>query len=897
VVINGKRVNMQDNEFLHFENEGYIYDLFEKYQKDKASVPKEWLRFFQGMELAESVPFQGALSNGQGFDAGRIVDYFKSSSHLFARTNALAETEVFDDEKLLAHFSLKKEDLSQVVSVASLDIKEISLQALIDHLKKIYCAGLGVEFYSPEGSEEEEFLHSRISKREKITKEEILKAFKEVGKAKLLEDFLQKKFLGAKRFSVEGGESVLSLLKAIVNEGAGAGFSEGYIGMAHRGRINTLCHIMEKPYEEMFTEFNTARFPEKKGVGDVKYHNGYQNTVTTYSGKEIYLQMAANPSHLEAVDAVLPGMIRARLDDGLDKALGIVIHGDAAAAGQGVVYETMQFNKLEGYSNGGTIHVVIDNHIGFTALPKEGRSTLYPTDIAKAFKIPVLHVDAGDIEAVLTAAKIAVEYRDAFQTDVFIHYNCHRLYGHNEGDEPVFTNPSLYKKIRSRKDLYTTLKEKYLEEGLITAAEIESFEDEARSKLSAGLDNVTPGADAPPEDLLSFNNEIEPGGDAYPVQETKINTEIFNQVKTAISIVPETASIHPKVAKLINQRSKMLTEVDEKLLDWGCSELMAYGSIIAGGRTVRLSGQDSRRGTFSHRHSVYVDQEKDDLPYFPLDRVKEGAFTVFNSPLSEYGVMGFEYGYSIKTERGLVIWEAQFGDFYNGATIIIDQYISATRSKWAEDSSLILYLPHGNEGMGSEHSSGRIERFLQLAGRNNMRIFYPTTSAQIFHLIRSQALCEERIPLIVFTPKSQLRAPSSPAKDLLEGTLEQVIVKGSGAEKKVVFCSGKIAAEIEAKDTENNCAIIKMEQLYPFPQEKMKEAIAMFPKAVTFIYAQEEPENQGAYSFAKDYILQIIPKKATLEYVGRKRLESTAVGFSSVFKYNQEKIIKKVVEG
>lgn len=888
---------MQEDEFLHFENEGYIYNLFEKYQKDKGSIPKEWLRFFQGVELAETASFQGNFVQSSTFDAERVIDYFKSSGHLFAQTNALVEAQMFDQQKLLERFSLKKEDLNQVVTAPSLGIKDITLQELIDRLKEIYCSGVGVEFYSPEGSEQETFLHRKLSSREKTPKQELLNALKEVGKAKLLEDFLQKKFLGAKRFSVEGGESVLSLLKAIVNEGAEAGFSEGYIGMAHRGRINTLCHIMEKPYEEIFTEFNPERFPEKKGVGDVKYHNGYQNRVTTYSGKEIYLQMAANPSHLEAVDAVLPGMIRARLDDGLDKALGIVIHGDAAASGQGIVYETMQFNKLEGYSNGGTIHVVIDNHIGFTTLPKDSRSTLYPTDIAKTFNIPVLHVDAGDIEAVLFAAKAAVQYRDLFQTDIFIHYNCHRLYGHNEGDEPVFTNPSLYKKIRSRQGLYTLLKEKYIAEGLITTSEVESFEKETRKKLSLGLEKVTNGAAAPIEDLISFENEIEVGGDAYPVTDTKINLEVFDQVKSAISTVPENVSIHPKVVKLIEQRLKMLTEREEKLLDWGCAELMAYGSIIAQGRKVRLSGQDSRRGTFSHRHSVYVDQENDDRPYFPLDQVKEGAFTVYNSPLSEYGVMGFEYGYSIKTEKGLVIWEAQFGDFYNGASIIIDQYISATRSKWAEDSSLILYLPHGNEGMGSEHSSARVERFLQLAGRKNMRIFYPTTAAQIFHLIRSQALCEDRIPLIVFTPKSQLRMASSMAKDLLEGELEQVLVRGVGTEEKIVFCCGKIAAEIEAKDTKNTCGVIKIEQLYPFPHKEIEKAVKKFPQAKTFIYAQEEPENQGAYSFAKDYILQTIPKKATLEYVGRKRLESTAVGFSSVFKYHQEKIIKKVVEG
>ncbi|MCH9617178.1 MAG: 2-oxoglutarate dehydrogenase E1/E2 component [Chlamydiia bacterium] len=883
---------MQEDEFLHFENEGYIYDLFEKYQKDKSAVPKEWLRFFQGVELGEGA----SGGSAKGFDVERVVDYFKSCGHLYADTNSMVERKEFDKQKLLEHLSLKEQDLNQKVSVNSLDIKEITLNSLIDRLKDIYCGSLGIEFFTPQGSPQQDFFHKEVFHAEEISQAMMVNALKEVGKAKLLEDFLQKKFLGAKRFSVEGGESVLSLLKGIIDEGGERGFSEGYIGMAHRGRINTLCHIMEKPYADIFTEFKTDRFPDQAGMGDVKYHNGYENRVKTYGGKEMYLQIAANPSHLEAVDGLLPGMIRARLDDGLDKALGIVIHGDASAAGQGIVYETMQFNKLDGYSNGGTIHVVIDNQIGFTATSEESRSTLYPTDIAKAFDMPVIHVDAWDIAAVMKAAKIAVRYKDTFGEDIFIHYNCHRLYGHNEGDEPVFTNPTLYKKIRSSKDLFATLKEEFLAKDWIKSEDMQAFEKDIKEKLSRGLEGVQGGLDAPLEDYVALDNSLEQEEEAYPLLETKISKEVFDTVKGAITTVPEGVNIHPKVGKLIETRALMLTNIDEQLLDWGCAELMAYGSLILEGKKVRLSGQDSRRGTFSHRHSVYIDQENEKA-YLPLDKVMEGAFTVYNSPLSEYGVMGFEYGYSLKMGEGLVIWEGQFGDFYNGATIIVDQYISACKSKWGDSSSLILYLPHGNEGMGPEHSSARIERFLQLAGRKNMRIFYPTTSAQIYHLIRSQALCEDRIPLIIFTPKSQLRAPSSAAKELLEGKLEQVIVKGTGAEEKVVFCSGKIAAEIERKDRENSCAIIKIEQLYPFPQKAVEEALKKFSGATNFVFAQEEPENQGAYSFAKDYIAQIIPKKATLEYVGRKRLESTAVGFSSVFKYHQEKIIKKVVEG
>lgn len=667
--------------------------------------------------------------------------------------------------------------------------------------------------------------------------------------------------------------------------------------MAHRGRVNTLCHIMEKPYEEMFAEFKTDRFPLSSGLGDVKYHNGYKNTVPTLSGKEMYLEMAANPSHLEAVNALIPGMVRARLDEGLDKALSIVIHGDAAVSGQGIVYETLQFSNLEGYASGGTIHVVIDNHIGFTTYPKDSRSTPYPTDIAKAFGIPVLHVDAGNLEAVNLAARLAVKYRDTFQRDIFIHYNCHRLYGHNEGDEPVFTNPTLYKKIREDKDFYGNLKAAVVEKGVVTEEEIKSFEEEVKAKLSSSLETLCAGGEVPVEELVAFEVEVEEGKSAYSGVKTAISGGVYDKIKEAVAKVPDGVDIHPKVVKLIGQRAEMLEKRDEQLLDWGCAELMAYGSLIEEGRGVRLSGQDSRRGTFSHRHSIYFDQSDDNNSYSPLDQVKKGAFTVYNSPLSEYGVLGFDYGYSLKTEKGLVLWEAQFGDFYNGATIIIDQYISSTRSKWGADSNLVLLLPHGMEGMGSEHSSARIERFLQLCGRENMRVFYPTTSSQIFHLLRAQALCEDKIPLIVFTPKSMLRDKSSKASDLVDGKLEEVLVRGSGKEEKVVFCSGKIGAEIEKNDPEGTCGIIKIEQLYPFPQEAVSAAVKKFAGAKQFIYVQEEALNQGAYLHCRDYIEQIIEGKGPLEYVGRKRLESTATGFSSVFKYNQERIIKKVVEG
>ncbi len=884
---------MSDMDFLHFGNESYIYDIFEKYQKDRESVPLEWGYFFGGVELSGGSSSKESIK----IDPQRVKDYFKRYGFLYANFNPLGEKKIFDKDHLLLFLNLTHSNLKELISIEDWNIGKCSLLECIDTLVSRYCKDLGVEFFAGGNIDQEDWFHKQINQRAPISKDSLVNGLKEVGRAKLLEDFLQKKFLGAKRFSVEGGETVIALIKSIIDEAANFGYREGYIGMAHRGRVNSLCHIMEKPYAELFSEFKGDRFPDNEGLGDVKYHCGYKKRVQTYSGKHIYLQMAPNPSHLEAVDAVIPGMVRARQDAGIDKVLGIVIHGDASVAGQGIVYETMQFNKLEGYSSKGTIHVIIDNYIGFTAAPCESRSTLYPSDIAKAFSVPVLHVNAKNIEDVIFAANLGVKYQEKFQTDIYIHFNCYRLYGHNEADEPSFTNPALYKNIKGEKDIYSSLKGEFLAKGWISDQQITSFEEEVRDNLNKGLENIPLGLDSPKEDLVDFDSSLEKGGDAYPFITTKITKALYDKVKDALIKLPENFNLHKKMEKLLSSRKEALEKVEEYKLDWACGELMAYGSLIEEGINIRLSGQDSKRGTFSHRHSVYIDQENGDNAYYPLDTIKKGGFKVYNSPLSEYGVMGFDYGYSLKCEKGIVIWEGQFGDFYNGATIIIDQYLTSTKSKWKESSSLILYLPHGMEGMGPEHSSGRMERFLQLAARKNLRIFHPTTPAQIFHLVRSQAHCQEKIPLIVFTPKNLLRNLGSRGADLLEGKLEQILVFGKGDEKRIVFCSGKVGVELEELNTKNQVAIVRLEQLYPFPEQEVERVLEKFSSAKEFIYLQEEGKNQGAYSFVKEYIQRIIGKKGALEYVGIKRLESTATGYSSVHKFNQQRILKKVIEG
>jgi len=873
---------MQEEEFLHFENERYVYEQYERYQKDPYVLPIEWIRFFQGMELSFSKEI--TVKDKSLLDKDRIVSYLKEKGHLFAQTNSIEG---------------KKEcTIETIFEKLSVDQRELPSEFLqsIESVKNIYCGKVGLEFFEDEDVEKRVFFETAMKQRGEISNLHLISALKEVGKAKLLEEFLHKKFLGAKRFSIEGGESVIALLKVLIDQAADLGCTEGYIGMAHRGRVNTLCHILEKPYHEVFSEFDPHIFPQEEGLGDVKYHKGYQKKVKTLSGKTIDLHMAANPSHLEAVDGVVLGMKRARLDEGLYKAVSVVIHGDASIAGQGVVYETLQFNKLEGYQNKGTIHIIIDNHVGFTALPKESRSTYYPSDIAKAFLIPILHVDASEIKEVISVAKIAMQYNNQFNSDIFIHYNCYRLYGHNEADEPNFTNPVLYKKLSLMRDHYSELKKEFIEKKLVTEGEMDLFEKELKGHFISELEKKSPSGDLPFEDYLSFDQEVEGEYLAYEEMDTFISEEVFDRVKKAITKIPEHFNLHKKVHKLVEQRAIALEQEDNPLIDWGIAEMMAYGSLLLEGKSVRLSGQDCRRGTFSHRHAVYVDQEDEDHLFNPLDELKKGGFTVFNSPLSEYGVMAFEYGYSVVSSHGVVIWEAQFGDFYNGATIIVDQFLSSTKSKWGVESSLILYLPNGNEGMGQEHTSGRIERFLQLAARKNLRIFYPTTPSQIFHLVRSQGLSKEKIPLIVFTPKKDLRNQISKGRDFKEGKLEQVIVKGPLDREKVVFVSGKLALEIEKADTLQRCIIIRIEQLYPFPQKKIKEVLKRCTHAKTFIYAQEEPKNQGAYFFAKEYLEEIIGKKGTLQYVGRKRLESTSTGYVSVHNYHQKKIIEKVLE-
>ena len=884
---------MVGDEFLHFGNEGYVYDLYKKYKSGHNDIPTEWIRFFQGMELGEN---NENFNPNQEIDSQKIIGYFQRNGHLYANTDSMIPHHKFNIDKILSDLSISSKDLKREISCAKYNFQNKPLSEYIEFLKSKYCSGIGYEFYHIEDQKRRNWWTDKINNKPLPDKDQLVAALKEVGKAKILEKFLHKKFLGAKRFSVEGGESVLALIHSIITNASLYEYEECYLAMAHRGRVNTLCHVMEKPYQEMFSEFTVERFPQKEGLGDVKYHNGYSKRVKTDSGREIFLQMAPNPSHLEAVDPVILGMVKARIDDGADKSMPIVVHGDAAVAGQGIVYETMQFAKIDGYSCGGTIHIVIDNHIGFTALPKESRSTRYPTDIAKAFSVPILHVDAGNIDDVLSVAKMAVEYRNEFASDIYINYNCHRLYGHNEADEPSFTNPSLYKKIRSKTDLYSSLKEDFLSRNLIDQDEVTTFEEGIKLKLNDAMDHLDQGGDKPHEELLSFDNRIEEGGEAYSNVNSAISKNTYQKVQNAICSIPSEFNLHPKIKKIIDNRDNALKKSNEYFLDWGTAEMMAYGSLLVDKKSIRLSGQDSKRGTFSHRHSIYVDQEVDDVTFNPFDQIKKSGFKVFNSPLSEYGVMGFEYGYSIKSKETLVIWEAQFGDFFNGASIIIDQYISSTRSKWGDDSSLVLYLPHGMEGMGSEHSSGRIERFLQLAGRNSMRIYYPSTPGQIFHLIRAQSLSPDRIPLVVFTPKSLLRNPSSKASELIDGNLSPVIVRGNGGEKKIVFCSGKIAFEIEKADANNTCAVIRIEQLYPFPSKSVTEALKPFSEAKKFIYAQEEPKNQGAYLFVRDYLDEIIGKKGLLEYVGRKRLESTATGYASVHKYNQQRIINRVIE-
>ncbi|MBS0616424.1 MAG: 2-oxoglutarate dehydrogenase E1 component [Verrucomicrobia bacterium] len=862
---------------ISFDNVDWIEEQFQKFLSNPSSVEPTWRAYFQGWEMGKAET--GASPE---LSVYHLIEAYRMYGHLAASINPIA----VESPSKVPELQIKKygfSDENEVVPTCGfLPQKEASVNDIVSALQKTYASSVGIEYIGLGMPELEEWLQKRIEPGFPLpfTSQDRLEILQDLNRAELLEAFLHTKFVGQKRFSLEGGETLIPMLAFMLEEAAESGATEGVIGMAHRGRLNVLANIMNKSYASIFHEFEDHYSPDlEEGTGDVKYHKGFAGQLTTKKGKNLQVTLAANPSHLESVDPVVEGQCRAKQEiQGRETIIPILIHGDASLAGQGVVYETMQLGKLTGYQTGGTIHIVINNQIGFTTLPKDSRSTRYCTDIAHAFGAPVFHVNAEKPEECVYAAVLALQIRQKFHCDVFLDLNCYRKYGHNEGDEPAFTQPLEYHLIRGKKSIRELYTEELLQNKVLEPALAEQMQTQFKSSLSDALEKVEPVV--PP-------NGHAPKEEPTQNYDTKVPQERLIQLAEEFCRVPEGFTINPKIERLLKERLEM---VHGKPVDWGMGEHLAFATLLDGGTHIRLSGQDSRRGTFSHRHAMWVDQSAEKKKYFALSHLKDqkAKFDIFNSSLSEFAVLGFEFGYSLSMPHALVIWEAQYGDFANGGQIIIDQYVAAAEQKWGLKSDLTLMLPHGYEGQGPEHSSARIERYLQLCGHDNFQVVQPTTPAQLFHVLRRQAHMQK--PLVLFTPKALLRHPDcvSPLSAFSEGEFSSVLEDVPANPRRLLFCTGKIYYELAKKVPD--IGVIRIEELYPFPKAKILELLKKYASAKELFWVQEEHANMGAFEFVQSEL-----KEIPLHFVGRDRSASPAAGSFALHKKQQEQILREAL--
>lgn len=869
-------------EDLSFSNLAYLDEQYRKYLANPESLEPSWKHFFEGWEYARNL---GGGGNAPDVKVDRLIDAYRTYGHLKAHFNCLEEPPV------VPQLSYQESDLKTLHPTNGfLKKTDAPLEEIIAALEQTYCGSIGIEYMGIQNPELEKWIQKEIEPGFVIplTTDEKLHIFQDLNRAELFETFLHTKYVGQKRFSLEGGETLIPMLTMIVESANTEGVHEVVLGMAHRGRLNVLANLLNKSYDAIFSEFEDDYTPMLgEGTGDVKYHKGFVGSLTTKKGEVVNVTLIANPSHLEAVDPVVEGGARAKQElKGRKEVIPILIHGDASVAGQGVIYETLQLSKLNGYETGGTLHIVINNQIGFTTLPKDGRSTRYCTDIALAFGAPVFHVNAEDPDACVYAALLALKIRQKFHIDVFIDLNCYRKYGHNEGDEPAFTQPQQYAKIRQKKTIRTLYLEKLVSTGLLSDAVGHASEVEFRDKLQKALDQVS--SKPPPTTKETLKKE-------EPTSIPAVSVETLQTLAKEFCKVPASFNIHPKIQKLQDDRLGMVADPSVKKIDWGMGEHLAYASLLAGGVHVRISGQDSRRGTFSHRHAMWVDQKTEER-YYPLSHLptNKASFDVYNSPLSEFAVLGFEFGYSMFYTQALVVWEAQYGDFANGAQVIIDQFISSSEQKWGHKSGLTLYLPHGYEDQGPEHSSARLERFLQLSANNNWTVASCTSPAQLFHLLRRQGLQQVKRPLILMTPKALLRNPEcvSSLSEFATGSFEEVIVDPLGkTPRRVIFCSGRVYYDLLSARKTPDVALIRIEQLYPFPTEKIKSVIQSYPGVADWCWVQEEPRNMGAWSYIFPMLNQLTPK--AVRFVGRDASSAPAAGSHVLHK---EQLVKFLQE-
>ena len=907
---------MDNYSFLNAAHTAYFSEIYDQYLKEPDLVEPSWRAFFQGFDFGME---NGQFSEGveevpesviKEFQVIKLIDAYRTRGHLFTKTNPVRDRRKYSPTLDIENFGLTDADLDMTFNAGSvMGIGPTTLAQIIAHLKAIYCDSIGVEYMYIRDPEKVNWIQQRLNinnnhpQFDANQKKHILH---KLNQAVGFENFLHTKYVGQKRFSLEGGESLIPALDAVIESAAEQGVEEFVMGMAHRGRLNTLTNIFGKSAKDIFSEFDGKDYEEIVFDGDVKYHLGWTSKRTTDSGKQINMNIAPNPSHLETVGAVVQGITRAKLEKQFSgdtsKVLPILVHGDAAIAGQGLPYEIVQMARLKGYGTGGTVHIVVNNQIGFTTNYLDARSSTYCTDVGKVTLSPVLHVNADDAEAVVHATLFALDFRMTFGRDVFIDLLGYRKYGHNEGDEPRFTQPQLYKSISKHKNPRDIYAAELLAQGIIDPTYIKQLETVYKASLEEDLEDsrkiektlITPFMQDEWEgyqkvDEVAMQDQVD----------TAVSEETLEKVAKVLSELPADKKFLRKTEKLIRDRKKMFFETQK--LDWAMGELLAYGTLLSEGHGIRISGQDVERGTFSHRHAV-LKAEASEEELIQLNQIAEqqGRFTIYNSLLSEYGVLGFDYGYAMASPSSLTIWEAQFGDFSNGAQIVIDQYISAAEDKWKTQNGIVLLLPHGYEGQGAEHSSARMERYLQLCAKDNMFVANCTTPANMFHLLRRQLKAQYRKPLIVFTPKSLLRLPqavSSP-EELTSGSFKTLIEDTTIEAKDVktlVFCTGKFYYDLEKARSEKkreDVALVRLEQLFPLPEKQIEAIQSQYPNAQDIVWAQEEPRNMGAWG---NLILQYA-QAAQWRCASRRSYGAPAAGSAARFQRRHQEVIEYVFD-
>jgi 2-oxoglutarate dehydrogenase E1 component len=924
-------------EQMNIENLPYLEALWQRYLRDPSSLSDEWRHYFaqatengkQNIEplrtanVSSTRTITSALRNGKETATKttfsltaptqfeEMIQAYRRFGHLKARIDPLNLRNLAVVDLEPEAFGFTESHMDKLFASESLRLTApLTLRECVQWLENVYCGPIGFEFMHIADLTQKRWLEERIERiedRSKLDRADQVRILSRLIDAQCFEQFIRKKFLGAKSFSLEGAESLIPLLEFAIEKAADQGVEEIVLAMAHRGRLNVLANILGKPPREIFREFIDPSVAHADGSGDVKYHLGHSHDYRTRAGREVHLSLCFNPSHLEFVNPVALGRVRAKQDRGQDRertrGMALLIHGEAALAGEGIIQEALNLERLDPYEVGGVVHVVVNNQIGFTTPPSAARSTTYATDVMKMLQMPIFHVNGDEPEAVAYAVRLALEFRARFRQDVVIDTYCYRRLGHNEGDEPSFTQPLMYQAIGNKKNIREIYLERLLSLQRVTAEEAADMEAVRVQRLEREL------AAARDENHVPVREELQgiwagyQGGLEPTAEELKTGIEIprLTHLLEAQTQLPDDFHPHPKIARAMEARRKMA--VGEIPLDWSAAESLVFASLASEGIHVRLSGQDSGRGTFSHRHAVLRDYQTGQK-YVPLQHLgrDQASFEIYDSPLSEAGVLGFEYGYSLDRPDGLTLWEAQFGDFSNAAQVIIDQFITTAEEKWRRLSGLVMLLPHGFEGMGPEHSSARLERFLQLGARDNIQVIYPTTPAQYFHSLRRQALRKWRKPLIVMTPKSLLRHPKSvsPREEFSKGSFLRVIADSGPARrrsvKRILLCSGKIYFDLEHKRQElgrDDVAIIRLEQLYPFPEKPLQSLLAEYPAATPLTWVQEEPENMGAWWYLNLRFNQRVLGNRPVSVVARAPAASPATGSATRHKEQQQLLLNQ----